>query len=30
VEPIELLYSWARDNDDALDLLAPRPTSRRG
>ncbi len=25
VEPIELLYGWARDNADALDALAVRP-----
>lgn len=30
VEPVELLYGWGRDNADALDQLAPRPTSRRG
>ncbi|WP_121116848.1 winged helix-turn-helix transcriptional regulator [Croceibacterium ferulae] len=29
VEPVELLYGWGRDNADALDQLAPRPTSRR-
>jgi DNA-binding HxlR family transcriptional regulator len=29
VEPIELLYSWGRDNADALDRLGSRPTSRR-
>jgi DNA-binding HxlR family transcriptional regulator len=28
VEPIELLYGWARDNADALDALKPRPTQR--
>jgi len=30
VEPVELLYRWGRDNADALDRLAPRPSSRRG
>lgn len=30
VEPVELLYAWGRDNAEALDRLAPRPTSRRG
>lgn len=30
VEPVELLYDWGRRNADALDLLRPRPTSRRG
>ena len=29
VEPVALLYAWGRDNADALDQLAPRPTSRR-
>jgi DNA-binding HxlR family transcriptional regulator len=29
VEPIELLYGWARDNADALDALPARPTSPR-
>lgn len=29
VEPVELLYGWGRDNADALDQLAPRPSSRR-
>lgn len=29
VEPVELLYAWGRKNPDALDLLSPRPTSRR-
>ncbi|MGP7795144.1 winged helix-turn-helix transcriptional regulator [Sphingomonas sp. CLY1604] len=29
VEPVELLYDWARANADALDSLRPRPTSRR-
>jgi DNA-binding HxlR family transcriptional regulator len=29
VEPIELLYSWGRDNADALDQLQPRASSRR-
>jgi len=29
VEPIELLYSWGRDNADALDELQPRASSRR-
>ena len=29
VEPVELLYGWGRDNADALNRLAPRPSSRR-
>ncbi|MEH3104666.1 MAG: helix-turn-helix domain-containing protein [Sphingomonas phyllosphaerae] len=29
VEPIELLYDWARNNADALDSLRPRARSRR-
>jgi DNA-binding HxlR family transcriptional regulator len=29
VQPIELVYAWARDNAPALDDLRPRPTSRR-
>ena len=29
VEPIELMYGWARDNNDALDALRGRETSRR-
>jgi DNA-binding HxlR family transcriptional regulator len=29
VEAIELLYTWGRDNADALTLLGSRPTSRR-
>lgn len=29
VEPIELIYDWARHNADALDDLQPRATSRR-
>jgi DNA-binding HxlR family transcriptional regulator len=29
VEPVELLYGWGRDNANALDRLAPRPSSRR-
>jgi DNA-binding HxlR family transcriptional regulator len=29
VEPVELLYGWGRANADALDLLGPRPTSKR-
>ena len=29
VEPIELIYDWARSNSEALDALQPRPTSRR-
>ncbi|WP_342658366.1 helix-turn-helix transcriptional regulator [Sphingomonas sp. NY01] len=29
VEPVELLYAWARTNPEALDQLAPRPTARR-
>ena len=28
VEPVELLYGWGRDNEDALDALGARPTSR--
>jgi DNA-binding HxlR family transcriptional regulator len=28
VEPIELLYGWARDNADALEALKPRATQR--
>ncbi len=28
-EPVELLYAWGRQNGDALDALAARPTSRR-
>jgi DNA-binding HxlR family transcriptional regulator len=30
VEPVEMLYGWARDNADALDDLGVRPTARRG
>lgn len=30
VEPVEMLYAWARDNADALDDLGVRPTARRG
>lgn len=30
VEPIDLLYGWARANPDALDMLVARPTSSRG
>ena len=29
VEPIELIYGWARQNAAALDQLQPRRTSRR-
>jgi DNA-binding HxlR family transcriptional regulator len=29
VEPIDMLYEWARDNADALDALVVRPNSRR-
>jgi DNA-binding HxlR family transcriptional regulator len=29
VEPIELIYDWARMNAPALDALQPRQTSRR-
>jgi DNA-binding HxlR family transcriptional regulator len=29
IEPIELIYGWARDNASALDQLRPRKTSRR-
>ena len=29
VEPIELIYDWARANAPALDALQPRSTSRR-
>jgi DNA-binding HxlR family transcriptional regulator len=29
VEPIELIYDWARRNAGALDALQPRTTSRR-
>lgn len=29
VEPIEMLYSWARDNADALDEIGSRATARR-
>lgn len=29
VEPIELIYDWARQNASALDALQPRQTSRR-
>jgi DNA-binding HxlR family transcriptional regulator len=29
VEPVEMLYDWGRRNDDALDALQPRPSSRR-
>ncbi|MBB5710171.1 winged helix-turn-helix transcriptional regulator [Sphingomonas xinjiangensis] len=29
VEPVEMLYAWARDNADALDQLGSRPTARR-
>jgi DNA-binding HxlR family transcriptional regulator len=29
IEPVEMMYAWARDNPDALDALRPRETSRR-
>ena len=29
VEPIEMLYDWARQNEDALDQLGSRATARR-
>ena len=29
VQPVELIYAWARANSAALDELLPRPTSRR-
>lgn len=29
VEPIEMIYDWARTNEGALDALRPRATSRR-
>ncbi|WP_298092413.1 helix-turn-helix domain-containing protein [uncultured Sphingomonas sp.] len=29
VEPVELLYTWARQNPDALNQLGDRPTARR-
>ena len=29
VEPVELLYAWARENADALDTFPQRTTSRR-
>lgn len=29
VEPIDLLYDWARTNADALDAFVATPTSRR-
>jgi DNA-binding HxlR family transcriptional regulator len=29
VEPVELLYDWSRRNEDALDALKARDTSRR-
>ncbi len=29
IEPIELIYDWARQHSDALDDLQPRRTSRR-
>ncbi|SDH31076.1 transcriptional regulator, HxlR family [Pseudomonas flavescens] len=29
VEPIELIYDWARQNASALDALQPRQSSRR-
>ncbi len=29
VEPIEMIYDWARANEGALDALRPRATSRR-
>lgn len=29
VQPIEMIYDWARQNSEALDQLQPRSTSRR-
>ncbi|WP_062014989.1 helix-turn-helix domain-containing protein [Aureimonas sp. AU4] len=29
VEPVEMLYSWGRENADALDRMGERATSRR-
>ncbi|WP_417776239.1 winged helix-turn-helix transcriptional regulator [Stutzerimonas xanthomarina] len=29
VQPIEMIYDWARQNSSALDQLQPRSTSRR-
>lgn len=29
VEPIEMIYAWARENEASLDALRPRSTSRR-
>lgn len=29
VQPIEMIYDWARANSNALDQLQVRPTSRR-
>ncbi|POO57947.1 winged helix-turn-helix transcriptional regulator [Agrobacterium rosae] len=29
IEPVEMLYTWGRDNADALDALGERSTSRR-
>lgn len=29
VQPIEMIYDWARQNSTALDQLQPRSTSRR-
>ena len=29
VQPIEMIYDWARQNSGALDQLRPRSTSRR-
>jgi DNA-binding HxlR family transcriptional regulator len=29
VQPVELLYTWGRDNADALDRLGSRATARR-
>ena len=29
VEPVEMLYNWGRENEDALDQLGSRPTARR-
>ncbi|GGC90814.1 hypothetical protein GCM10007418_08130 [Halopseudomonas salina] len=29
VQPIEMIYEWARANSNALDQLQVRPTSRR-
>lgn len=29
LEPVELLYTWGRENADALDQVCSRPTARR-